>query len=288
MPRQRQRAKRGARAFVDTWRECFAGHNLLTWSSAIAFQALVALVPLTLLLLGVLGALDESSIWKKQISTGIKDRLPKPTFGAVDYAAEKILTHATVGLLTFGIVITVWEVSGSVRAVSGALNQIYETKRDPRGMWRRLGSSVGIAIVIGCCFLAAILVLTLAKHAGGSLEALLSAGRWLVAIVLLGLAVNALVRFAPAEPRPERWVSIGSAFIVLSWVVMSVIFRVYVASIASFRSAWGTFVTILVLTTYINVAAIVFLVGVQADELIRKDATPGEKGLFERMRAAFG
>ena len=67
-----------------------------------------------------LGALDESSIWKKQISTGIKDRLPKPTFGAVDYAAEKILTHATVGLLTFGIVITVWEVSGSVRGTTAS------------------------------------------------------------------------------------------------------------------------------------------------------------------------
>jgi hypothetical protein len=26
----------------------------------------------------------------------------------------------------------------------------------------------------------------------------------------------------------------------------------------------------------------------QADELVRKDATPGKKGLFQRMRAAFG
>ena len=50
----------------------------------------------------------------------------------------------------------------------------------------------------------------------------------------------------------------------------------------------GTFVTILVLTAYINTSAIVFLVGVQSDELIRKDATPDEKGLFERVRAAFG
>jgi len=32
----------------------------------------------------------------------------------------------------------------------------------------------------------------------------------------------------------------------------------------------------------------VFLVGAQADELVRKEATPGEKGLFERMLAAFG
>jgi len=42
--RTRQRAKRGPRAFVDLWTGCFAKHNLLTWASAIAFQALVALV----------------------------------------------------------------------------------------------------------------------------------------------------------------------------------------------------------------------------------------------------
>src|SRR5947208_11625527 len=111
MARQRQRAQRGVRAFVDTWRECFAEHNLLTWASAIAFQALIALVPLTLLLLGVLGALDESSVWKKQISPGLKDHLPKSTFDAVNYAADRILTHAGAGLLAFGAVLTVWELS---------------------------------------------------------------------------------------------------------------------------------------------------------------------------------
>ena len=47
-------------------------------------------------------------------------------------------------------------------------------------------------------------------------------------------------------------------------------------------------VALVPLTSYINLSAIVFLVGAQADELVRKDATPGEKGLFERMRAAFG
>jgi membrane protein len=288
MPRTRQRAKRGFRAFMDTWRECFAEHNLLTWASAISFQALVALVPLTLLLLGVLGALDESSVWKKQISPGIKTRLPKPTFDAVNYAVEKILTHASFGLLAFASVLAIWEVSASVRAIGGALNQIYETKRDPRPLWLRIAISSGIAVAIGCCFLGAALVLTLAKHAGGSLEALLSFGRWVVALALLGIAVNALLRFAPAEPRSERWVSAGSAFIVVSWAVMSVIFRVYVTSVASFKTAWGTFVTILVLTAYLKISAIVFLVGAETDELIRKDASPGETGLFQRMRAAFG
>ena len=78
------------------------------------------------------------------------------------------------------------------------------------------------------------------------------------------------------------------AFTVLAWIVASLIFRWYVSSAASFRSAWGSFVAVLVLTAYLYTSAIVFLVGVQTDELIRKDATPGEKGMFKRVRAAFG
>jgi membrane protein len=273
---------------IDTWRELFAKHNLLTWASAIAFQALVALVPLTLLVLGVLGALDERNVWKQQIAPGIQERLPKPTFGAVDYAAEKILTHPSLGLLAFASLLTVWEVSGSVRSVGGALNRIYDTTREPRPTWLRFALSAGIAIAIGLCFLGAVLVLTLAKHAGGALEGVLSIGRWLVALVLLGTAVNVLMRFAPAEPRSERWVSLGSAFIIVSWAVLSVLFRIYVTSMASFKSAWGTFVTILVLTAYLKASAIVFLVGAELDELVRKDASRGETGLFQRLRAAFG
>lgn len=288
MPRTRQRAQRGGRAFVATWRESFTEHNLLTWASAIAFQVLVALVPLTLLLFGVLKSIGESSVWKQQISTGIEHRLPKPTFDAVNYAVEKILTHSGPGLLAFAAVLTIWEVSGSVRAIGGALDRIYETKRDERPLWMRIAISTGIAVAIGCCFVGSVLVLTLSKHAGGSFEVLLSFGRWIVALVLLGAAVNLLLRFAPAEPRPERWVSAGSAFIIVSWAVMSVIFRIYVTSVASFKTAWGTFVTILVLTTYLKLSAIVFLVGAEADELIRKDATPGETGLLQRVRAAFG
>lgn len=142
--------------------------------------------------------------------------------------------------------------------------------------------------MIACCLIGAILLVTLAKHWGGSLEALLSVGRWALAVLLLGLAVNVLIRFAPSEHRSEGWVSLGTAFIVVAWVAASLIFRWYVASVASFPSACGSFVAALILTGYLYTSAIVFLVGVQADELIRKDTTAGEKGMFKRVRAALG
>lgn len=284
-----RRGKRGIRAFVDTWVDAFAHHNLLTWASAIAFQVLVALVPLTLLVLGVLGVLGERSVWQKQLSPGVEKRLPHPTFDAVNYAADRTLTHATTGLLIFACALTIWELSGSVRAVMGALNRVYDID-ERRSIWFRFAISFALAIAIACCFLGAVLLLTLAKHLGGSsaLHALLDVGRWIVAIVLLSLAVQVLVHFAPAERRPKKWVTLGSGFTVGAWLVASLVFRWWVTSVASFRSTWGTFVAILVLTGYLYTSAIIFLVGVQADELVRKDASAHERGILDRVREALG
>ena len=287
MARPRQKTKRGLRVFFDVWVDVFKQHNILTYASAIAFQILVALVPLMVLTFGVLGALDEQSVWKKQIATGIEDKLPVPAWNAVNYAAERILSHASAGLIVFGIALTIWELSGSVRATMGALNQMYDTEEE-RSRWMRFWISFGIAVAIGACFLGSILVLTLSKHLGGSAHVAVSVGRWIVAVLLLGVAVELLVRFAPAEPREKRWVTLGSAFIVVAWVVASLLFKVYVSDIADFRSTIGTFVAVLVLTAYLNVTAIVFLVGVQVDELIRKDAARGERGLYDHVRAALG
>jgi len=283
----RRQAKGAVRAFVDLWVGCFAKHNVLTWASAIAFQVQIALIPLTVLVLGVLGAIDERRVWTKQIAPGMHRRLPSATWHAVSYAAERILAHASAGLLTFGAVLTIWEISGSVRAIMGALNRIYDTE-ETRSRWRRFGVSFALGIAIVACLVGSILVLTLAKHLGGSLHVLLSIGRWVLALLLLSIAVELLVRFGPAEARAKKWVTLGSAFTVIAWVVASLIFRVYVTSVANFRSTLGTFVAVLILTAYLYTTAIIFLVGVQADELIRKDATSGERGMWEHVRAALG
>jgi membrane protein len=285
--RARQRGWRGIRAFVDLWVGLFAKHNLLTYASAIAFQILIALIPLSVLVLGVLGALGERKVWTDQVSPGIHRRLPPETWHAVNYAAERILTHASVGLLVFGAVLTVWEISGSTRAIGGALNRMYETE-EKRSRWKRFGVSWALAIAFGGCLMGSILVLTLAKHLGGSLHVAIDVVRWIISIALVGAAVELLVRFAPAEPRAKKWVTLGSAFTVIAWVVASLIFRVYVADVANFRSTIGTFVVLLILTAYLYTIAIIFLVGVQVDELIRKDAQRGERGMWGHVRAALG
>ena len=60
------------RALVDLWVDLFDEHNLLTYASAIAMQALVAAVATVLLVLGVLHATAEEDIWTNHAAPAVQ------------------------------------------------------------------------------------------------------------------------------------------------------------------------------------------------------------------------
>jgi len=248
------------RGVVRIWVDCFRDHNLLTYASAIAFQALVALVPMVLLGFGILGALGARSVWEERMAPPVQSRLPEEVFAAIDYSVERILTSSSAGLIAFGLVATIWEVSGSVRAIMGALNAIHG-EDETRPWWERFLVSFGTAVVVSASLLGAIGVV-LSAHGTWTI------GAWPLALVLLGFAVAVLVRVAPVREQPLRWASFGSVLVVGAWVVAGLVFRVYVKDVASFTTAWGSLVLVLVLTAFLYVNSIIFLVGVQLDELI--------------------
>src|ERR687888_667755 len=197
---QRRQAWRLARELGDA----VARHRLLTFASAVSFRALVALVPLVLLGLGVLGALGEASVWTNSIAPAIKHHVTAPVFHGIDFSVQRIFASDKGSLIT-----------------------------------------LATALVLGI-------------------------GRWLVAAVLLGVAIGVLVRYAPAEhPRP-RWASAGSVAIVVAWIVLSLVFRVWVSDVSNFKTGIGFLTAFLVLGAYLYLSVLVFVLGVQLDELLRK------------------
>lgn len=272
------------------WADCFSRHDILTYASAIALRALVALIPLTLLGLAILGASGRKDVWHDQLASSLHDRLTGPTFEAIDSAVVKILDHGTFGLLLFASLLSIWNVSSAVRACMGGLGAIYEQKED-RSAPHRYALSVGLGVAITLCVIGAVLAVTAGRSLGGggsALEALLLIVRWIFAVGALVLAVGLLVHFAPARRRAERWVGLGTFFVVAAWLVTSLVFGWFVSSVANFKTAPGQLAVFLVLTSYTYTSAIVFLVGVQLDELVRKRAPRAKKGLRAQLRRVTG
>jgi membrane protein len=269
--------------------EEFRKRDLLTYASAIAFRGLVALVPLTLLGLGLLGAFGFQDVWRETIAPALEGRLTTPVYEGIDYSVERILSSGTAGLIAFAAVLLLWDLVWAVGAVMSALNRIHDVEERRSGR-RRLLVRVGLAGVVGACLIgAALAVLAAPKLAEGALDVVIGIGRWVVGVTLLGLAVGLLFRYGPAERPQAKWASAGSVLVIASWIVASLLFRLYVKSVADFETAIGSLTVFLVLTAYVFTSAAIFIVGAQLDELLRKDAEEGESvGVFQLVRAAFG
>jgi membrane protein len=264
----RSRLRELARAIVDA----FAEHGLLTYASAISFRALVALVPLILLGVALLGALGLEDVWRESLAPPIQDRITPTVFAAVDSSVERILSTGTAGLIAFAAALLLWDMTWAVQAVMNALNRIHGVE-EGRPWRRRLPLAIGLAAAVSLCLIGSVLVVTTGPRLaeGGVLDALLGGGRWLAAIVLLTLAVGLLVRYGPAERPEARWASAGSALVIGVWILASLAFRWWVGSVGDFESAIGTLAVFLLLTLYVFVSAMIFIVGVQLDEVLRKE-----------------
>jgi membrane protein len=261
---------RSFRGIVDLWVDLFAEHNLLTYASAIALQALIAAVAIALLLVGALGALHHESVWTDTIAPAIQPRLLTAVYAGIAQVVDEIFASSSAGLVTFAAALAVWEVSGVVRAVMGSLNEVYDTE-ETRPWWLRFPISFALAIVLLAALLGA-LVLVWAVHGHGAWGWPVGIARWLGAVVLIVVAFGVLVRFSPDKHRAKRWVSAGAILVVVAWIVESLIFRWYVASVANFKTAPGSLLVVLVFSSYFYVASIILLVAIELDELVRRDA----------------
>jgi len=279
------------REFLQTWIDAFHEHRLLSYATAMAMRAFIGFICLTFLGFAMLGALGDKSVWKKHIAPSIEPKVTQPTFDALNAAIQKIYAHNSAGLIAFAAAYAIWQVSGSIRAVMDALNTIIECE-DDRSTLRRFLLSVALAIavilLIACALFVVLISGRLLGASGGIWHWLIAFLRWPVGAIFLGLAVGIVAHYAPVEYRGKRWASVGAALIVIAWLVQSAIYAWFLKHFASYKSATGNLLLLMVVVTYFYVSSVVFLVGAQLDEFLREEAKGGESiGIYELARRVF-
>ena len=268
-----------ARALLSGFKE----HDLLTYASAISFQILTAIIPFALFVLAVAGLLDLSNVWRDHLEPEIRANVSPALFAVISNAVNKVFAGSQWLWATVGGGLALWQVSGAVRAVMGALGRIYGAPTE-RPYLRRYTVSFALSIEVGACFILAALCLLLAPfvsvaHGGVAWWMFAFVVRWALAAGLLLLAVGLLVRHAPATAQPLPWVSLGAGIVVGFWVIVSLVFYSYLTAIASYESAFGSLAAVIVVMAYLYVSTTAFLFGAQLDAIIRAQATGALSGI---------
>jgi len=260
---RRLHLRRTVKAVLDA----FSEHDLLTYASAISFQTFFALIPLTLTALGLLGAFSLENVWNDELAPDLRPEVSGAVFEVIDSTVRKIFANRQLFWATLGALLTLWEVSGAMRAVMTVLNRIYRTDRE-RSWIKRYGVSFALSAVTIVAVLLAGLILVAGRAIDGFVVGVL---RWPLAAVPLLLALAAVVHWAPSEQRPLRWVTYGTALVVVAWLGMTAGFGFYLQAIADYGSIFGNLATLIVTLEYLYLTAIVFLAGLTVDSITEED-----------------
>jgi membrane protein len=267
------RAHELRRALLDGFKQ----HDLLTYSSAISFQILTAVAPFAMTMLALAGILHLDGVWRDHVAPEIRRYVSADVFSVMSSAVDKAFTGSPLLWATVGGALALWQVSGAVRAVMGAFERIYGASTE-RPFLRRYLISFALAIATGGCFILAALCLALApffavSHPGTTWDVFAFLTQWVLMVSFLSLAVGLLVHVAPATAQPLPWVSLGTTIVTASWVIVSVGFYLYLTTLASYGSVFGSLASVIVMIAYLYTSTTAFLFGAQLDAIIRAQAT---------------
>ena len=101
------------------------------------------------------------------------------------------------------------------------------------------------------------------------------------ALVLVAAAVAAtLYRFGPSrEDAKWKWITPGSAFTAISWLILTLLFGFYVSNLTNYSATYGSLGAVVALLTWLYLSAYAFVFGAELNSEIEhqtaKDSTTG-------------
>lgn len=271
-------APRAVRVMVMTC-EYFARDEMTTYAAALAYRGLVALFPFFIFLIAIVNALD---IWQlfgmlgDWARTNPDGRVPR---AIKEWMVGQARERSQGAVLSVGAIAAVWAVASGARVLRTALN-VAGDMPEIHPAWKRALLSLVVAPVICVALLIVVGLFTVTRNALLSVSAwfdvhdvVVALWDWLrlpLGLLVAGLAIASLYRFAPSHRQTWRTLLPGITTAAVVWGVASLIFSRAVASVLQFGVTYGTFSAAIVLLVYIYLAAAGLLFGAELNAVLAR------------------
>jgi len=280
--------------------------NLSVVSAGCAFYALFAIFPALTASISLYGLTADPATVERQFDI-LKTVLPPQAYEIVIDQIRRIAETSgqTLGWsFVVSLAIALWSANLGVQAMFSALNIAYgEPER--RSLLRFYLSAIGytiIGILGGVVMLFAIVYVPILFDDAGHLEAyerLVRILRWPVFVVFTLLLLALIYRYGPSRRSAKwRWVTVGSVFAALVWLLASIGFSYYVSNFANYDRMYGSLGAVIILLFWLYISFYIVLLGAQinaqielqtANDTTRGASRPmGQRGAFVADNVAGG
>jgi membrane protein len=254
----------------------------LELSGYIAFTAFIALFPFLIFLAALAGFLGDQSTADGFIEAMFQF-MPDDVAATLAPAVLEVIGSRKGGLLTFGIVSTLWVSSSGIEALRAGLNRAYGVREERPIWWLRLQSLAFViagALIIFFLSLAVILgpiVWDLLRPLVGGAsedeaELMWTVARYALATALLWGALMLLHRWLPNTKQAFRRVLPGVCVTVVLWLTGASLFSLYLGYLADYSVVYGSLGGVAITLVFFYVTAVIFIFGAEFNAAWRRRA----------------
>jgi membrane protein len=233
-------------------------------AAGIAYNAVLALIPVGLLASGLAGILLTDPAGRADLIRSIATFLP-PLAGVVDEIVGG-LSRASPSLSLVGLVLAAWGTSRLFAALESGVAQM-DAGAPRRSLVRRTVRRVGSVVVLAGVLLAALLaapILAIAVELNGSTgpaRALLDVLQTAIPPLLGGLALGAVYRLVPVSRPSWRAIALPAVTGAVALLVVTRIFVFVTPRIFGANLVYGTLGAILVGLAWLDLVFTIVLLG---------------------------
>ncbi|MBA3913173.1 MAG: YihY/virulence factor BrkB family protein [Acidobacteriales bacterium] len=269
--------------------------ELSTRSAALSYYFVLALFPMILFLLSLVGFVaGVHSQLRESIISGLGRLAPGSAAQLIHTVVDQTFKSSSGLKLAAGILGALWAASGGMGAVVVSLNVIYQVK-ETRPWWKQKITIVGLTVALAALIIAALVLVLYGGTIGQLLAAHIGLGnafqlawkvlQWPVSFAAMFLAFSVIYYFAPSlEHRRWYWVTPGAAVGVALWLVASLGFRIYLQYFDSYSATYGSVGAVIILLLWLYITGFAVLVGSEVNWIIEDEDK--RTAAFERKKRA--
>lgn len=280
---------------LRTYREVLAD-NCLGLAAQLAYYFFLALFPALLFLVALISFIPVEGLL--DTITGMLARVaPYEALTLIQDQILKIANDKSGGLLTLGMIGTLWSTSSGVTAIIDTLNAAYDIQ-ETRSWWKvrliALALTIALAVFIVVSFAMVLVGPALAEkvamwaHLGPAFEWTWKILQWPIVFGMVTCAIAMVYYYAPDAEQEWIWITPGSVLATTLWLLASLAFKYYVSHFASYNATYGTIGGVIVLMTWFYVSGLAVLTGAELNAEIEHASPygkdPGEREAGEKEK----
>ncbi|WP_156520806.1 YihY/virulence factor BrkB family protein [Oceanobacillus sp. Castelsardo] len=253
-------------------------------AAQLAYFFLLSLFPFLLFLLNLVGYLP---INVESVMEIIDYYAPDEIMTLIDTNLDQLLGQTNGGLLSIGIIGTLWAASNAINAIMKAFNRAYDIDEDRSFIATRL-----IAIVLTIAMVLVIIVSLLLPVFGQIIGEYIFAFvglsdtflqlwgtlRWVLSSVIFFIVLLFLYKLAPNKHIYFREAIWGTIMGTIAWQIVSYGFSFYVSTFANYSVKYGSLGAIIILMIWFYLLGAIIILGGVINSVISKFKK--ERGTF--------